>query len=417
MTDEEKLQIYRQFQSGADSETKPAVPPEQRTVQKAVFPTIQELYYQREQERKNAIKYGFAKLEGDEKPKEEEPPASKPANRAFLKTDEGNGYRKVAKFLMLINKDDAAQILRQFPEDEIQKITEELSTIRHIDKHEAQYIMDEFKFIKERQKLPEGGIDVARRMLVNTFGEEDGRRRLQKSLPPELQEKPFDFLKDLEPIQVYMVLKKESSLVLATIVPFLPPALAKSFLEQMEKSKKVDIIKRIAKCEKLDLDSMKIVETALKEKVRTQGKIVTEEKDGKEALAGILKYMSLDEEKKILLELEEEDEKLYLGVKEKIWTIDMIVNVDDIEMQKILASYSDSDLAILIKGKSAEIEHKILSNVSATRKSQIEQERIYLGQMRRKDVDEKTASFVAYLRQLELEGKIDLRKNEKEIWI
>lgn len=428
MTEDEKLKLYQSIQ-GVRSENPP------KKVQKAVFPNLEQLYHQKKLNRTRSARFGFSRPgEGDAlqkthfdvnpvaqaKPtpiRRESIPIDLQRNLGLFKSKEkGNRYRKAAKFLLLIDKESAAQILKQFSEEEVQLLTAEIATIHQIDPNEAKKIMDEFKFIKARQELPQGGMDVARSILVSAFGEEEGRKKLLKAIPFEMREKPFDFLKDLEPIQVNMVLKKESAMVLATVIPFLTPALQKNIFMQLDPHKRVEVTKRIAKCQKLNPDAMKAVETTLKEKVRTQGRVLTEAKDGKAALAGILKYMSIEDENQILSQLEADDEQLYTEVKDKLFTIDMIEGIEDVEFQKILASYSDEDLAVLVKGKTPAIENKILNNVSPNRRQAIEEERSFLGEMKRSDVDEKTKAFVADLRQLAFEGKIYVA-NPNDKWI
>lgn len=407
----------------------------ERKLKVAIFPSLEKLYATQENARKNAAKYGLTSPHESKSPAElhfdknvvndskspvlkvESPSRMLQEDLGLIKFQKaGNGYRKVAKFLLLLGKDDAAKILRQFNEEEIVAITAELATIHRVEKAEATQLVEEFNFIKTRQQLPQGGVDVARNILVNAFGEKVGREKLLKSVPEKVEEKPFEFLADIDIAQLMFLLKPESILVIASIIPFLPQDKAVSLFKSLDNVTKVEVAKRISRRNKLDPESMKIVSVTLKEKLRQQGKVVTEEKDGKEALANILKYMDIDAEQAILGELELESVALSAAVKEKLFTIDMITNIDDTDFQKILVSYEDKDLAIILKGKAKEIEHKILSNVSQNRAAIILQEKGFLGVMKRSDVEESTKLFLSNLRRMHLLGQIVLR-NPNEEWI
>ncbi len=402
---------------------------------KAQFPTLEQLYDEDKKNRKMAAKTALTQPTEDAPPQplhfDENVVRQKRAPKlrvvspsrmmskdsGLLKFKEkGNGYRKAAKFLLLLNKNEAAEILKQFEDDEVEKIIAELSTIKTVDPVEAEHILQEFHFIKARQELPQGGMNAARNILVNAFGEKKGREILQKTVPIDPQHKPFEFLEEVDDEQIYHFLKAESELVLATIIPFLSKAKGSKLLQRLDSQTQVSIARRIAKLQQLDAASMQMVEIALRDKIHREGRNVTESRDGSAALANILKYMDLESEQEILDDLERDSIELSNQVKEKIFTIDMIVNVDDVDLQKVLVDYTDRELAVIIKGKSEEVEHKILNNVSANRAVQIQQERVYLGAVKKDEVDEATKAFLNRLRRLQIAGEIFVKMPGEE-WV
>lgn len=408
----------------------------QKGAVKASFPTLEELYKEDKKKRKNSARFGTAS------PQEEKSPPPKlhtevnrvtdnrpvklkvaPPSRMLQEENglikfqqKGNGYRKAAKFLLLLSKEDAARVLQQFDQDEVEKIAAELSTIQNVGKNEAQQLLEDFRFLKSRRELPQGGIDAARNMLVNAFGEKKGRELLKTAVPHDPKKKPFEFLDELEGQQLTHLLKEESELVIATIIPFLDKKKSSELISGLPPMQKVSVTRRVARMQKLDPEAMNAVENSLREKIRKQGRVSTESRDGSAALANILKYMDLNMEQEILDELDDHSTDLSRQVKEKIFTIDMIINVEDVDLQKILTDYSDRELALLLKGKSDEVEHKVLSNISANRSGLIKQEKLYLGAVKRKDVDEATKEFLAKLRKMQLSGEILVRM-PGETWL
>lgn len=336
---------------------------------------------------------------------------------SFFKIKEkGNGYRKVAKFLLLLGMDQASTILRELSPDEVEKITAEIAKIHTITKEEANEIMNLYEDSKKQLSLPRGGSEVAKEFLIKTYGEKEGLEKFNKTVPIDANREAFDFLKEAEGWQIYEILKEESPLVIASIIPFLSPAQSSNLLRELPTPYKIEITKRVAKMQHLDREAILNLEFALREKIRRLGKTKDHLTNGSTTLANILKYMDQESEESILESLETESITLSKEVREKLFTIDMIVNVLNTDLQRVLTDYSDQELAIILKGKSPEIIEKILSNVSKNRAEIIVQEKELLGAMKKSEVDEVTRKLLLHLRKLQLFGEITV-KMEGEEWL
>ena len=56
--------------------------------------------------------------------------------------------------------------------EEIEQLSHEIARIKKIDTEEANKILAEFGIIKEKRETIQGGTEVAKEMLDNTFGPE-----------------------------------------------------------------------------------------------------------------------------------------------------------------------------------------------------------------------------------------------------
>jgi len=326
------------------------------------------------------------------------------------------GYRKAAKFLLLLGKNEAAKVLGHFSDAEIQIITREIASIKKISKEESQSILQEFGYIKPKNPYASnGGIAAAREMLCNAFGEEKGINIFKKVLPFG-GEKPFAFLEDLENEQLIMVLRKESVPVMAVIFNYLNPVKASVVLETLHPDMQKELISRMAGMRRVAPEALRAIESTLIERIRTQGKIVTEEIDGQSVLASILKNMNLSDEDRILSHLETEDHTLSDSVREKLFTVDTVLDIRDQDLQKVLRDFSDREVAFLLKGRGKNFRDKLLNNVSDRRKEFIHLEEENLGPQLRSDVDKSMKDFLNYLRDLEIQGTV-LFDREKDQYI
>ncbi|MDA3940730.1 MAG: flagellar motor switch protein FliG [Spirochaetia bacterium] len=333
--------------------------------------------------------------------------------RGFLKVGGLGGYRKAAKFLLLLGKREAATVLKHFSDREIQEITREIASIKQINKEEAAKLLKDFGYLKPGLNHSTGGLEVAKNMLTTAFGSEKGEAILKKVIPFN-GEKPFSFLEDLEFQQLIMILRKEPVHVLTVILSFLDPVKSSKVLESMSPEVQTSLITRMAGMEKVAPEVIMSMEEVLIERIRMQGKVISEDVDGQSVLAEILKNMDLSDESRILDNLADSNEELAESVKDRLFTVNTIHFVQDTDMEKILREFTDTEIAILLKGQDSELRNKIIYNVSKRRVEFITYEEDALGVMRKSDVDQAMKEFLEYLKDKEIQGNIVLFREKDE---
>lgn len=333
-----------------------------------------------------------------------------------------SGYLKAAKFLLLIGPDQAAEVLKQFPRDDVEKIVKEIATVRKLKKKDSISILEDMGRLSQQHKgkppvsindVVTGGADKARDMLQTAFGAAEGSKIFDKVLPFGGR-RPFDFLDELQPEQILMVLKNEPPYVMSIVLSFLKPDLSSSIIRDLPPESRKEIVLRIARQGKVAPGVIEKMEGIFRDRIRAQGKIITEEIDGKSVLADILKHMDLGAEEKILDELTSDDTTLAAEIKEKIYTLDMILNMEDRDVQYLLRDFENSELAIIIKGRKQDLKDKLLNNISERRRIMVEEESVYLGEMRRSDVDKSAKELIDYLMNLEQRGMITIPRGKEE---
>lgn len=335
------------------------------------------------------------------------------ATERLLKRETDNkGYRKVAKFLLILGKEEAAKILQHFSKEEIEEISREIAQIKKIDNAEAAQLLSEFGVADQKGHGFRVGSETARSMLTAAFGEGRAKQILGRVMP-ETRERPFRFLADLDHEQIELLLKNETIPTVSIILPHLPPQKASKVLQSLPPDLQRETIRRIAKLKKVDPDVIVRIEGVLKERIRTQGRVITEEIDGREALANILKYLDYSQEEKILDELAELDPELSQDVKDRLFTIEIVFNIEDADLQSILRDYDDEEIAVILKAKEPKIQERILANLSTRRQAMVKDEILRLGKMRKSDVDNATKDFVDYLVDLDDQGKITIHWNDQ----
>lgn len=340
------------------------------------------------------------------------------AAKGFEKTvssESESVYRRVAKFLLIIGDEEAAKILPHLSEAQIEKIVPEIAAIRTVDKDEAQVILTEFKGLLEESRKS-GGIETAREMLEKTYGKEKAQRMISKAVPLE-GKIPFEYFKDADKEKIYALITDESVGVQSIVLSHLEPKKAASVINLMKPEEKKEVVIRLAKMEGVEPDVIRRIDDAMHEKSLHYTSQKSENIDGRNALAQILKKMDAGAEGDILEMLAQDDPELGQDLRSRLFTQEDVLKADDRYVQQLLREYEDKDLCYLIAGKPDAFREKILSNVSQNRKSELLEQEEILKPMRKKDCEAVTSIFFSKLRRAYEEGHLIIKDRDDEIYV
>src|SRR5260370_15290358 len=121
------------------------------------------------------------------------------------------GIRKAAILLVILGEQISGEILNQRDEDEVQMLGREVARVVSISNDQDEDILEEFyQMSVAREYVLKGGIDYAKKMLVNAFGPEHAKRmvdRLVKTLGSETAN--FDTLQKADPQQLAKFIHNE----------------------------------------------------------------------------------------------------------------------------------------------------------------------------------------------------------------
>jgi flagellar motor switch protein FliG len=329
-------------------------------------------------------------------------------------------FRRVAKFLILIGSEQAAEILAELDPDQVEEISKEIAHIKTIKPDEGKMILDEFHNLFSRPYIfsgkSRGGVEAARRILYAAKGPEKGEEILNRAVPAS-KENLFSFLEEFSPEQLVMLLKPESAQTIALILSCLPSKLSAETISKFPPDRKPEVLKRIAYQREISPEVLEQVTAGLREKARNiSGGAGDIEIDGMQTLAAILKQGDYDFGDKIISELEQNSPAIGKSLKEKIYTLDDVVYTVDRPIQEKLAMMTEQEIAILMKGRGKQFCEKILSCVSAGRRKIIREEFEILGAVPKRDCDAAAGEFLSWFRKAREDGDIILY-SDKDVFI
>ena len=328
---------------------------------------------------------------------------------------EDSKYRRVAKFLILIGGDRAAEILAELEQPQIEAISREIASIQGITSEEGDEILKEFRSMLSAPYSYSGsalgGIETSRRILYAAFGPEKGEVLLNKAVP-DSKENLFGFLETFAPHELALLLKDEASSALALIFSRLPPNLTAASLRHFPRERRLDILKHIARKVQVLPEVLEQVAQGIRERARHISHTETIEINGMQTLAAILKQGDYSFGSRITDELEMDSPEIGRDLREILYTLDDVLKASDRPLQEKLSLMSDKDIAILLKGREKDFIEKILSNVSAGRRTLIREEGEILGAIPKRDCDEAAREFMDWFRQARENGSLVLADDE-----
>lgn len=324
-------------------------------------------------------------------------------------------YRRVAKFLLIIGVDEAAKILPHLTEEQTEKIIPEIASIRSVSPEETRQILEEFETLLKNAREG-GGIDTAREILRKAYGEKKAKELIDKSVPFPL-EKPFEYLNDIDNERINLLLKEESVQVKALILSHLNPKKAASVINLMDSKEKSEVAFRLLKLEPVSPEVIKNLDEVLHKKVLLQNSQRTNSLDGKKILAEILKKMSFSTENSILSKISTEEPSLANDLRERLFTVDDVVNSDDRFVQETLMMYSNYEIACLVYKREEKFTKKIFQCISQGRVSQVQEEFNINQTFLKSECDKIYSKFLNTLRNAFEEGKLFIKNRTDDVYI
>ena len=130
--------------------------------------------------------------------------------------------------------------------------------------------------------------------------------------------------------------------------------------------------------------------------------------DGVKILASLLEYVNVGhgQREAILEKMSKESPQLTAQIRKLIYAFNDLVDLDDHAIQLILKEVGTKELAVALKGASAELIEKIFGNVSGNTKETIKEEMDYMGPTRMSVVEESQRRIIDIVRRLEEEQQI-----------
>jgi flagellar motor switch protein FliG len=329
------------------------------------------------------------------------------------------GTQKAALILIQLGRDQAARVMSQFDDTEIEELTTEIARLERVDQKVADGVLEEFYEASLGGSSPtsRGGLGVAQALLEASVGR-DRAAGMMERLATSLQGQPFEFLQYADARQVVSLLSGEHPQTVALVLAHLRPDHASAIMTGLPPQTQGEVAHRIALMERASPDVVTVVAENLQRKATA---VLTPQEmsavGGVQPLVEIINRADPTTEKLILEGLEARDQSLAEEVRSRMFVFTDIVLLEDRAIQLVLRGVEMSSLATALKGAGDEVKDKILRNLSERARENLVEEIELLGPVRLSMVEDARAAVVQVIRKLEESGQIVIRREGEDEYV
>jgi flagellar motor switch protein FliG len=324
-----------------------------------------------------------------------------------------SGPRKAAALLITLGTEASAKLLARLPPEALDRVALELMRMPAVDSGVRDAILEEaYAGLFAHAGVLPGGENYAVELFAQAFGQNKARELLDRVHQAQ-QIIPFDFMRDIEPMQAAGLLSEEHPQTIAIVLAHLDPRAAAKILTQFDAPIQVEVAKRIALTEQITPEAVEIVEEGLRRKLSS---VVTEVTSvgGTRPLAHVLNQVGRTNERQILTALGEQDSQLADEVRRFMFVFDDIVLLDDRAMQRVIRELDAKDMALALRPATEQLRLKFFQNMSQRAAEMLREEMGITGQVRMKAVEEAQQRIIDSIKKLEDSDEISINRGGTE---
>lgn len=329
------------------------------------------------------------------------------------------GTRKAAILLSLLGDEAAAPILRNLPDEDLERITEEVANMGQVPFDATIQVLEEYHQLMTAQEfIAVGGQDVAVRLLVKAFGENGARSMVDRLTRPE-ESRTFrvDSLRKADPQQLARFLVGEHSQTKALVLGHLDAKQASALLMKLEPEIRADCVRRLANLGQFSPEVAAKVSTVLNRRLRSVGDQSRRADTGFRNIADLMNRLDPMASREILENIEREEPKLAISIRDLMFTFDNFLEVPEQEMRELMNAIDKKTLMVALKGASEDLKSHFYRTMSSRAVEMMKEDSEVMGPVRGKDVAKAQAEIVAIARKLESEGKIVLKSEGEDEYV
>jgi flagellar motor switch protein FliG len=304
----------------------------------------------------------------------------------------------------------SAEVFRHMAQEEIDELVLEIAALDKVSPEEKLQVMEEFYESSVAQEfVAQGGIGFAKDVLERALGDQKAVEIMGR-LSTYIRVSPFEFLRKIDPMQIYNFLQHEHPQTVALIMAYLPADSAATVLGMMSQDQQSEVAMRIALMDRTAPEVVREVELVMERKLSSLINQDLAAAGGVKPLVDILNFVDRQTEGNILQTFDERDAELADEVRKLMFVFEDLMLLDDKAIQQLLKEVEMKDVALALKGSNEDVKAKIFGNMSSRAAQMLQEDMEFMGPVKRRAIEEAQGRIVAIVRRLEETGKIEISR-------
>ncbi len=321
--------------------------------------------------------------------------------------------QKLAAFLVIMGEDAAAEIMKNFDDNERELVCTAMANLPLLDSNQQGAVLQEFTLMAvEARNSISGGVDFTRSVLEKSVGlfkaaEIIGRVGTARTSVATMQQ-----IIDLDSSQICNLLKEEDAQTIALVTSYLSATKGSEVLMGLPERQREIVVEKLATLESTPIEVVETLGEVLSAKVGDKVSRALNQTGGEKSAAAVLNAMNKEDRKKLLDNIDERQPDLVRSIRMKMFTFDDLVHLDVKTMQKIMREVEADKLAIALKAATTSLRDAMLGALSKRAAENVNEEIEGLpDNLSMRNIESAQNSIIDVVRQLETEGEISLESD------
>lgn len=323
-----------------------------------------------------------------------------------------NRQQKLAVFLIVLGPEAAAEVLRQFDDQEIEALCREMSTFTIIPASAQKQAVEEFSaLVAQSAGSAMGGLGYAQRTLEIAKGDYKASAIVGRIGPVGTSIDVIKDISEMEGRQIFNLIKHEQPQTISFLLSYLESAKSAEVFALLSPDLREEVVERLGTIESTSLELVGKIAKSLGKHYDTKVRPAFHRSGGVRAVADLLNQLDKETSKNLLARLEERNATLSAAIRKKLFSFEDLNRLQAADLQRVLREVDSSNLAISMKSASETLRGKIYASISKRAAESLKEELEMLGPVRLKDVETAQDAIIQVVRRLEEEGQISLESD------
>lgn len=323
--------------------------------------------------------------------------------------------QRLAVFLIVIGPEAAADVLRQFEDQEIELLCREMSIFTIIPPAVQKQAIEEFsQLVAVSAGSALGGIGYAQRTLEIAKGDYKASSIVSRIGPVGTSIDVIKDISEMEGRQIFNLVKHEQPQTISFLLSYLDSAKSAEVFTLLSPELREEVIERLGTIESTSLELVGKIARSLGRHYDTKVRPAFHRSGGVRAVADLLNQLDKETSKNLLARLDERSAGLSAAIRKKLFSFEDLNRLQPSDLQRVLREVDSSNLATSMKSTSETLRGKIYASISKRAAESLREEIELLGPVRFKDVEAAQDVVIQVVRRLEEEGQISLESEGAE---
>ena len=317
--------------------------------------------------------------------------------------------KRLAMLMVVLGPETSASLLKRFDSKQSQAICKEISEYSIIDPEMQEMVLEEFsEIIEESVNSQLGGMDFAQKALKLAHGDFRANSMMNKIAPVRDDLDLMDEIDDMEPGQIYNVLRFEQMQTVSFVLSNVDSEKGSDVLKMFPLQMQEQIIERVAAMETTQSDQALLVANTLTGRMARKERATRIKMGGVKAAADMLNWIDKEEGKELIKNLEKRNPKLGSSIRKRMFRFEDLVRLSPTDVAKIVKEVDQDDLILAMKNASHELKKVVFATMSRRAVENLEEQLEFLGPKRLSEIEAAQDRVIQIVRELEDDEEIVL---------